>query len=118
MPEGYKKNIYYDTAEWALSKNDMWLRKSAGGWELMTPTVGVFHEISGEENIRQVFGIVPMASFEKDIAGFGYAPFCEIEASWKNTFLEDRSYVIKYLKNKKPDHYQVLVEAGIFDCEK
>lgn len=78
-------DIYYDTAEFALTKNDMWLRDRDGGYELKIPMRAVaesptqqYNEIEGEEKIRELFALPPKADFVTDIAEFGYAPFCTL----------------------------------------
>ena len=77
-------DIYYDSGEFALTKNDMWLRKRGDQFELKIPmhlegnkTGQQYQEIEGEEKIREIFAIAPIVSFEKDIAAFSYAPFCQ-----------------------------------------
>src|ERR1035437_5673913 len=76
-------DVYYDTAEFALTKNDMWLRKRGDEFELKIPMREVkdsltqqYQEISGEEKIREVFAIAVESDFESDIRAFSYAPFC------------------------------------------
>jgi predicted adenylyl cyclase CyaB len=88
-------DTYFDTADFALAKNDMWLRSRDGVWQLKIPVHhdgGKFdqqyQEIESEENIRQVFGIVPKGDFLQDISDFGYAPFCNLSTKRR-----------KYLKN-------------------
>jgi len=77
-------DIYYDTPEYALTKNDIWLRARNGKFELKLPLqkngyelTNQYHEVEGEEKIRQIFDIVPMRSFLEDIQSFGYASFGE-----------------------------------------
>jgi len=77
-------DIYYDTEQYSLTKNDIWLRSRDGHFELKLPLqkngynlTNQYNELDGEEKIRQVFGIAPMGSFLEDIQSFGYAPFCE-----------------------------------------
>lgn len=117
-----KKNacIYFDTREYALTKNDIWLRSRDGQWELKIPKHSdcgkeqrEFEEIFGEEKIRQIFGVVQRGEFLSDIAEFGYENFCEIISEKEESFSFERKKVIEYLKTKKPDHYQVLVARGV-----
>ena len=75
-------DVYYDTPEYTLTKNDIWLRTRNGKFELKLPLqkngyglTNQYHEIEGEEKIRQIFGIVPRGSFLEDIQSFGYASF-------------------------------------------
>lgn len=83
-------DVYYDTPEYALTKNDIWLRARDGNFELKLPLqknekglTNQYHEIEGEEKIRQIFGIVPKGNFLEDIQSFGYAAFCECKTTRK-----------------------------------
>ena len=82
---GEKKfmDTYYDTAEYTLTKNDIWLRKRGDEFELKLPlreapksSMQQYQEIEGAEKIRQIFAIVPVSDFESDIKSLGYEPFC------------------------------------------
>jgi adenylate cyclase class IV len=113
-------DIYYDTKEYALTKNDIWLRSRDGQFELKLPLhqngknlPNQYNEIEGEEKIREIFGIVPRKSFLEDIADFGYAPFCKIKNTKKESFSIERKKILSYLHQKKPRHYRALVEAGV-----
>jgi adenylate cyclase class IV len=166
-------DVYYDTGEYTLTKNDIWLRKRGDKWEVKIPMSGrnnwmsqQYQEVEGEEKIRQVFDIPPKHDFETDIAEFGYVSFCACKTTRKkyskDKFIIDldlvdygdftykiaeieimvpssehaqgatdeilkfakslgleiapvRGKVIEYLKNKKPDHYQALNEAGVVE---
>lgn len=77
-------DVYYDTPEYALTKNDIWLRTRNGRFEVKLPLqknrhglANQYHEIEGEEKIRQIFDIIPRGSFLEDIQSFGYASFGE-----------------------------------------
>ena len=81
-------DVYYDTPEYALTKNDIWLRTRNGKFELKLPLqkngkglANHYHEVEGEEKIRQIFDIVPMGSFLEDIQSFGYASFGEFKTT-------------------------------------
>lgn len=81
-------DVYYDTPEYVLTKNDIWLRARDGKFELKLPLqkngsglTNQYHEIEGEEKIRQIFDIVPNGSFLEDIQSFGYAAFCECKTA-------------------------------------
>jgi hypothetical protein len=120
LSKGQKKklvfnDIYYDTSEYALTKNDIWLRSRNGNFELEIPIRGSgrYNKIKGEEKIRQIFNIVPRKSFLEDIQTFGYGSFCEIENAKKEDFSIERKEIIEYLKQKRPDHYQELIKAGV-----
>lgn len=88
-----EKNIvdtYFDTPEFALTKNDIWLRCRDGIFELKLPMqkngkglANKYQEIEGEEKIRQIFAITPEKSFLEDIASFGYENFCICRTSRK-----------------------------------
>ncbi|HAR99657.1 MAG: hypothetical protein US57_C0010G0026 [Candidatus Moranbacteria bacterium GW2011_GWC2_37_73] len=76
-------DVYYDTDEFALTKNDIWLRKRGEDFELKLPMhLGdknfsqQYQEIEGEEKIREIFAIAKINDFESDIEAFGYKPFC------------------------------------------
>jgi len=77
-------DVYFDTDEYALSKNDMWLRKRGEQFELKIPMhdsegrkrVQRYQEIEGEEKIREIFAIAPISDFETDIGSLGYKAFC------------------------------------------
>ena len=124
MSETIEKITYYDSAQYALTKNDIWLRKFGEIWEVRIPIgfgasaqVKQYQKIEGEEKIRQIFDLVPENNFETDIANFGYAPFFTAEMSEVKKeevqFIIEREEALEYLKNKKPDHYRALVEAEI-----
>ncbi len=81
---------YYDTAEYALTKNDIWLRKRGEKFELKLPMLlgekknsQQYQKIEGEEKIREIFAIAPVNDFGKDIKVFGYEPFCEYRVTRK-----------------------------------
>ncbi len=83
-------DVYYDTSEFALTKNDIWLRKRAGEFQLKLPvfqkekvqTTG-FQEIEGEDKIREIFAVAPVLDFETDIKAFGYEIFCQLRTTRK-----------------------------------
>jgi adenylate cyclase class IV len=81
---------YYDTNEFSLTKNDIWLRDRSGDWELKIPRHQIgnnstqqYQEIEGEEKIREVFSIVPKNDFLSDIQEFGYEIFCDCKTTRK-----------------------------------
>lgn len=117
-------DVYYDTVEYALTKNDIWLRSRDGKFEVKLPFsknghgfTGQYNEIEGEEKIRQIFDIVPEGSFLEDIQSFGYESFCKCKTIKKKhnkeNFNKERKKIIRYLKRKKTTHYQALIEAGV-----
>lgn len=172
-------DIYYDTTEYALTKNDIWLRLRGDNFELKIPAhenanakVQSYTEIEGEENIRQIFNLLENKTFLEDMQVFGYGPFCVCTTTrkkYKKYFIENqnkekfsidldevdyadfqyvlaeielmveskaemqkatkkimafaksvglrdmyvRGKVLEYLRRKKPEHFQALVEAGV-----
>lgn len=171
-------DVYFDTAQFSLTKNDIWLRKRGNDFELKLPMhdennrlTQQYQEIEGEEKIREIFAIPAVKEFESDIKDFSYKPFCrcitarkkfkkqefiidldvvtyelpdgeladftydlaeiELLVENKNEMSEaakkiekfafdnglENSYVrgkvLEFLKRKKPDHFQVLVDAGV-----
>ncbi|MDD5397331.1 MAG: hypothetical protein PHW24_04760 [Candidatus Moranbacteria bacterium] len=116
------KITYFDTEQYALTKNDIWLRKIGEVWELRIPIVAnsasqcadaQYYNISGEEKIRQIFNVAPESDFEKDISNFGYVSFCVLDEKENVPFLLEQKEAIEYLKRKKPQHFAALVEAGV-----
>ncbi|NTV41597.1 MAG: CYTH domain-containing protein, partial [Candidatus Moranbacteria bacterium] len=78
-------DVYYDTLDFTLSKNNIWLRKRDGQFQLKLPVsqkekmqTNQFQEIEGEEKIREIFAIPKVIDFEKDIEKFGYGIFCDL----------------------------------------
>jgi len=171
-------DLYFDTDEFALSKNDIWLRKRGEQFQLKLPVqlegkklADQYQEIDGQEKIREIFAIPQIADFEKDIEKFGYGIFCdctttrkkyqkkdfiidvdeivyesedkqdfsykiiEIELVVENqaeillasekiqnfakehklTPAQNRGKVIEYLFQKRPKHFEALVEAGVVE---
>jgi adenylate cyclase class IV len=89
---GEKKFVdqYFDTAEYNLTKNDIWLRKRGESFELKIPVAESFEsstnqyqEIEGEEKIREIFAIPKIKSFVEDIFDLGYSCFCECQTTRK-----------------------------------
>ncbi len=171
-------DAYYDTADFTLSKNNIWLRKRDDDFQLKLPvfqkeqmqTTG-FQEIEGEDKIREIFAIPPVLDFETDIRAFGYEIFCDLvttrrkyqkegfeidldqtisdfpsekdfsyrvveielmvedkaeifsaserieEFAKKNQLKVEkiRGKVAEYLFQKKPKHFEALVEAGVVE---
>lgn len=84
-------DIYYDTEQYALTKNDIWLRSREGRFELKLPAgknrggnfMNQYSEVEGEDKIRQVFDIAECGSFLQDIRSFGYAPLFRLKTTRK-----------------------------------
>lgn len=130
-------DIYYDSADLALGKNDMWLRERDGNWELKIPMHEIgknvtqqYQEIEGEEKIREVFGIAPMKDFLNDITDLGYEPICNLttvrKKFRKGKFVIDLDQVsgndgfnyqigeIELMVEDKNEALQAIVEIGKF----
>ena len=77
-------DVYYDTDEYALTKNDIWLRRRGDEYELKLPMhdpgsnklTQQYQEIEGEQKIREIFAIAPINDFLADIKVLGYDAFC------------------------------------------
>lgn len=173
-------DLYFDTEEFTLSKNDIWLRKRGEQFQLKLPVqsegkklADQYQEIDGEEKIREIFAIPKIVYFEKDIEKFGYGVFCncttirkkyqkdgftidldqtvsnlpgeqdfsyqiaEIELMVESQaeifsaskkiekfakennfkFEEARGKVAQYLFQKRPKHFEALVEAGVVNMQ-
>ncbi|MDD5463662.1 MAG: CYTH domain-containing protein [Candidatus Moranbacteria bacterium] len=98
-------DVYYDTDEFALTKNDIWLRKRGEEFELKLPMhLGdknfsqQYQEIEGEEKIREIFAIAKINDFESDIEAFDYKPFCDCATTRKKFkkegFVIDLDFVV------------------------
>lgn len=77
-------DTYYDTADFALTKNDMWLRKRGEEFDLKLPMhiegnkfMNQYQEVEGEDKIREIFSIALIGDFVEDIKVFGYESFCQ-----------------------------------------
>ena len=81
-------DVYYDTEDFTLSKNNIWLRKRDDEFQLKLPILQKekvqttqFQEIEGEDKIREIFAIPSIVDFETDIKVFGYEIFCQLETT-------------------------------------
>lgn len=82
-------DIYYDTPDFRLTTNDIWLRTRAGKFELKIPinstrerkTVDQYTELEDELNIREALNIPPQRTLLEDLSQQGYTPFCSIETT-------------------------------------
>lgn len=109
---------YYDTKEFALTKNDMWLRNRDGKWELKIPKhidgnslSQQYQEVEGEEKLRQIFDIPAVQNFPQDIRIFGYFPFCKLTTTRKNFSKE--GFVISLDKVESEDFEYFIVEIEL-----
>lgn len=133
-------DLYYDTKKYDLTKNDIWLRKRNGVFQLKIPVrsendkehFNKYQEIEGEEKIRQIFSVAPIGSFEQDINRFGYEVFCNCKTVRKKykknnisidldeVFLDDFSYAIgevEIMVEKKVDMEKAVGEIKKFAKE-
>ncbi len=83
-------DVYYDTADFTLSKNNIWLRERDGEFQLKLPVfqkekmqTTQFQEIEGEDKIREIFAVATVLDFETDIKAFGYEFFCQLRTTRK-----------------------------------
>ena len=81
-------DAYFDTEDFTLSKNNIWLRKRDKEFQLKLPVLQgeklqttQFQEISGAEKIREIFAVAPVLDFETDIKAFGYEIFCRLKTT-------------------------------------
>lgn len=85
---GEKKftDIYYDTADYVLTKKDIWLRSRTGKFELKFPMNGTnkkhdmtaYDEIEDDTAISAKLGISGDGAFKEMLAISGYVPFATI----------------------------------------
>lgn len=76
-------DIYFDTADWVLTKKDWWLRKRGDVFELKIPLhtsterqADQYEELTEESKIGEAIGFAAVGSFEQDATAAGYAPCC------------------------------------------
>jgi adenylate cyclase class IV len=77
-------DIYYDTADFALTTNDKWLRSRGGKWELKLPfnkiaaerAGDLYDEIEDENEIKKIFGILENVEIEEGLEKNGYSKCC------------------------------------------
>ena len=81
-------DVYFDTEDFTLGKNDIWLRRRGEVFELKIPVgqnqgrqTRQYQEISGAEKIREIFAVAPVLDFETDIKVFGYEIFCRLKTT-------------------------------------
>ncbi len=117
------RDVYYDTSDFTLSKNNIWLRKRGEQFQLKLPVfqkekmqTAQFQEIEGEDKIREIFAIPPIVDFEMDIKKFGYGIFCDLttvrKKYEKENFVIDLDQTISNLPREDDFSYQV-VEIGL-----
>ncbi len=80
-------DVYYDTPDYALSKDDIWLRQRDSTWELKVPLDGrkkdyltdQYEEIIVDEQIRQFLQIDSKQDLAQALLLYNYRPFCELK---------------------------------------
>jgi adenylate cyclase class IV len=115
------RDLYYDTADFTLSKNNIWLRKRGEQFQLKLPVARKeklqaqttqYQEIKGEEKIREIFAVAPVADFETDIEKFGYGIFCDLTTTRKKYqqagFIMDLDQTVSNLTGEDDFSYQVV----------
>lgn len=79
-------DVYYDTADYSLTRNDIWLRSRSGKFELKFPvnTIGAQHriisydEIENDAAICAKLGISDGKTLKTSLVSLGYSPFATI----------------------------------------
>ncbi|MFA4845821.1 MAG: CYTH domain-containing protein [Patescibacteria group bacterium] len=107
---GFKINedIYWDTDDFTLTKQDHWLRQRNGRWELKRRVHELGHKLGGtaydeienEEGIRDFLHLGGAGIMEADVLTAGYKPFATIRK-------ERRSY--------KRDDFHIDLDVCDFD---
>ncbi|MBS3176202.1 CYTH domain-containing protein [Candidatus Woesearchaeota archaeon] len=76
-------DCYYDTADYALTRKDIWLRSREGSFELKVGanqdrgnSVMSYIELTDEQSIRGFLKIPQTGSLEEYLQQHGYVPFC------------------------------------------
>lgn len=76
-------DVYYDTNDFSLTSQDIWLRSREGRFELKVPLhqstermVDQYDELEDERQIREALNLPGKEYFTDDLSKNGYAPFC------------------------------------------
>ncbi|MEK7620180.1 MAG: CYTH domain-containing protein [Patescibacteria group bacterium] len=80
------EDVYFDTADFALTRQDHWLRTRSGRWELKRRVHELGHKLGGtaydeiedEPGIRSFLQLPEKNSLADDLADAGYKPFARI----------------------------------------
>ena len=80
------EDVYFDTIDFSLTRQDHWLRKRSGRFELKRRVHELGHKLGGtaydeiedEEGIRAFLNLPEVNSLEADLADVGYNPFAKI----------------------------------------
>ncbi|KKQ33191.1 MAG: Thiamine-triphosphatase [candidate division TM6 bacterium GW2011_GWF2_37_49] len=87
-------DVYYDSASYALTTKDFWLRTRNGNFMLKTPassrntTVFSMHELIDESLIRQALNLPSEPTLEQAVANAGFIPLYKI-TNTRITYLKD-----------------------------
>ncbi len=112
-------DVYFDTADFTLTKNDIWLRRRGNSLELKLPIYQAekkeatqYQEITGEEKIREIFAVAPVLDFENDIKVFGYEAFCKLKTvrkeHLKSGFIIDFDKTTSDIQGEQDFNYQIV----------
>ena len=93
-------DVYFDMADYALTKADTWLRCRDGRFELKvalqshaTRSIDQYEELETEETIKKKLGITTEKPLSQDLPSLGYEPFASIVTTRtkykKNGFIID-----------------------------
>lgn len=84
-------DIYYDSADFALTTKDMWLRKRDGRFELKFPlnedgsarVLDQYEEYETEEEICRMLNLPVTGDFDQNLLMHGYKPFATLVTTRK-----------------------------------
>jgi len=169
LKEKTNEDVYFDTEDFALTRQDHWLRNRSGRYELKRRVHALGHKMGGtaydeletDEKIRTFLHLATDASLEEDLRLAGYKPFAniithrrqyerdgfhidldacdfgyqiaEIELMLETADEREsalaridafalqlgldttptRGKIIEYLHRFKPEHFEILVSAGV-----
>ena len=81
---------YYDTGDFKLTTQDIWLRNRNGKFELKVPLnfsrkglTDLYHEYTTDQEIRKQLQILPQESLAEDLESNGYSLFATIQTTRK-----------------------------------
>ncbi len=99
-------DVYYDTADYKLLRNDIWFRSRDGKFELkvfipvpVDETIDRYDEIDDEQKIKEKLGISPPGNLNEIITAAGYRSFCVCKTTRR-----------KY----KKDGFNIVLDAAEF----
>lgn len=86
-------DVYYDTPNYNLTKNDIWLRQRNGGFEIKMPlnngrgaskrTLDQYQELETEDEIRKVLNLTPEKTLVEDLQAAGFVSFATLVTTRK-----------------------------------